>query len=296
MTQSIESILVVGAGWIGRQIAAQCASHGLSVTILDKNASIGVDAVRWAIQHAAKRSAEGVWSMQASTICQEKIRSIEKLEDLTEQIDVAIECVPEQSSAKRRALAEISKKLPPTTIIASNSSYFTPSMLSKYVDQPERFCHFHFHAPIWLATIVDIVPGPQSTPDLVERMKKLAVRIGQTPIVQTIENPGYIFNALLQNLLSSSLDLAQRGVAVPADIELSWKTVTGMRVGPFGMMDWIGIDLIQQVLNNSRWHGDYHQAQKLVDYLQPWIDRGELGVKSGRGFFQYDTSEMESNG
>ncbi len=85
MTQSIESILVVGAGWIGRQVAAQCAAHGLSVTILDKNASIGVEAVRWAIQHAAKQSAEGVWSMEASALCQAKIRSIEKLEDLTEE-------------------------------------------------------------------------------------------------------------------------------------------------------------------------------------------------------------------
>lgn len=296
MSKSIESILIVGAGWIGRQIAAQCAVHGLSVTILDKQAEVGLDAVRWAINHASKRSQDGIWGKNAAELCQENIRAAETLDQVSKKIDLAFECVTEQSSAKRRALGDLSAKFELPTIIASNSSYFTPSMLSKYVSQPERFCHFHFHAPIWLATVVDIVPGPEASPDILERLKELAIRIGQTPIVQTVENPGYIFNALLQNLLSSSLDLARRGVATPSDIELSWKTVTGMRVGPFGMMDWIGIDLIHQVLTNSRWNGDYDEAQKLVEYLQPWIDRGDLGVKTGQGFFQYDSSEMETNG
>jgi 3-hydroxybutyryl-CoA dehydrogenase len=296
MSKSIESILIVGAGWIGRQIAAQCASHGLLVTIWDKQADVGIDAVHWAIAHASKLSQEGLWVPDASRLCEQRIRAVANLDQVSENIDLALECVTEQSSAKRRALSELSARFDQTTIIASNSSYFTPSMLSKYVAYPERFCHFHFHAPIWLATIVDIAPGPEAAPEILERLKKLAIRIGQTPIVQTVENPGYIFNALLQNLLSSSLDLAQRGVAIPADIDLSWKTVTGMRVGPFGMMDWIGIDLIQQVLTNARWLGDYEKTQKLIDYLQPWIDRGELGVKSGQGFFQYKSTETESNG
>jgi 3-hydroxybutyryl-CoA dehydrogenase len=161
-------------------------------------------------------------------------------------------------------------------------------MLSKFVKHPERFAHLHFHSPVWTATIVDIVPGPQTSAEVAERLRALAIQIGQTPIVQTVENPGYIFNWILQAMLKSSLELVERKVATPADIEMSWKKITGMQLGPFGMMDLIGIDLIHQVLSNARWMGDYDETQKLIDVLQPWLDRGELGVKSGQGFFDYN--------
>jgi 3-hydroxybutyryl-CoA dehydrogenase len=166
-------------------------------------------------------------------------------------------------------------------------------MLNKFVAHPERFAHFHFHLPVWRATVVDIVPGPDALPDVSERLRMLALKIGQTPIIQTVENPGYIFNWILQSMLRSSLELVERQVATPDDIETSWKTITGMQTGPFGMMDLIGIDLIHQVLSNARWSGDYEETQKLIDFLQPWLDRGELGVKTGQGFFNYSSGETK---
>ncbi len=143
------------------------------------------------------------------------------------------------------------------TIIASNSSYFVPSMLTRFVSQPQRFAHLHFHSPVWRATIVDIVPGPETDPAIVSRLHDFASAIGQTPIVQSVEKPGYIFNWLLQATLKASLELVDRRVASPENIDLAWTRITGMERGPFGMMDLIGIDLIHQVLSNARWLGDY---------------------------------------
>jgi 3-hydroxybutyryl-CoA dehydrogenase len=286
----IASVLIVGAGWTGRQIAAQCVAHGIRTYLTDNRDETTQDSMHWVSEHVAWMVAEGKWSPKSIAWCHEMLSAVQPADLGKFDVDLSIECVHEQVSSKRRVLRDLSEMLPASTLITSNSSYFTPSMLSKFVKHPQRFAHFHFHSPVWTATVVDIVPGPDATADVAERLRKLAIQIGQTPIVQTVENPGYIFNWILQAMLKSSLELVERQVATPEDIEMSWKKITGMQLGPFGMMDLIGIDLIHQVLSNARWLGDYDETQKLIDILQPWLDRGELGVKTGQGFFDYTAS------
>lgn len=293
MQPLISSVLVIGAGWNGRQVAAQCAAHGIRTYLADARHDAAMESIPWAVGYVAERVAERVWPEQSIDKCRDLLIAIEMSDIGVLDIDLAIECVHEQVSSKRRVLREISAILPKSTIVASNSSYFTPSMLSKFVDHPQRFAHIHFHSPVWTATIVDIVLGPDAQPEILERLRTFAEQIGQTPIVQSVENPGYIFNWILQAMLKSSLELVDRKVASPEDIELSWKKITGMSVGPFGLMDLIGIDLIHQVLSNARWLGDYDETQKLIDILQPWLDRGQLGVKSGQGFFDYSSNESK---
>ena len=293
MQPLISSVLIIGAGWNGRQVAAQCAAHGIRTYLADARHDAAMESIPWSVGYVAERVAERVWPEQSIDKCRDLLIAIEMSDIGSLDIDLAIECVHEQVSSKRRVLREISAILPETTIVASNSSYFTPSMLSKFVEHPQRFAHIHFHSPVWTATIVDIVLGPDADPEILERLRKFAKRIGQTPIVQSVENPGYIFNWILQAMLKSSLELVDRKVASPEDIELSWKKITGMSVGPFGLMDLIGIDLIHQVLSNARWLGDYDETQKLIDILQPWLDRGQLGVKSGQGFFDYSPNESK---
>ncbi len=291
MHRPIASVLIVGAGWTGRQIAAQCVAHGIRTYVTDKQEEATGASVRWILEHIKSMVSEKKWPPSAMTGTEKSLipvltRELDRLD-----VDLAIECVHEQVSSKRRVLRDLSETLPVTTLIASNSSYFTPSMLSRFVKHPERFAHLHFHSPVWTATIVDIVAGPQASAEVAEQLREFSVRIGQTPIVQSIENPGYVFNWILQAMLRSSLELVERKVATPEDIEMSWKKITGMQLGPFGMMDLIGIDLIHQILSNARWMGDYDETQKLIDILQPWLDRGELGVKSGQGFFDYSAQQ-----
>jgi 3-hydroxybutyryl-CoA dehydrogenase len=88
-------------------------------------------------------------------------------------------------------------------------------------------------------------------------------------------------------LITAALQLADREIAAPEEIDFVWKKITRMPVGPFGIMDTIGLDLVQQVLSNGRWVGDHEAIQKLVDVLEPYVKSGELGVKTGKGFFSY---------
>jgi len=311
MNRPISKILIVGAGWTGRQIAVQCAAHRVETYLTDASEATIDSAIDWINTHIVSIASEAHWkpdSVQdyrnylhrlkwasSDTNESKQIESIQ-IQGLSDEMDplsnfdMVLECVSEQASIKRRVLKQISDRFSADTIVCSNSSYFTPSMLMKYVRSPERYAHFHFHAPIHLSTIVDVACSAITSDEVAVRLCDFAKTIGQHPIRQNKENSGYIYNWLLQSLIKSSLELVDRGIASPEDIDLVWKTITRMPVGPFGIMDTIGLDLVQQVLSNARWVGDAEAMQRLVDVLEPFVQAGELGVKSSKGFFRYDSN------
>ena len=283
----IERALIIGAGWTGRQIAGQMASHGLDVTLVDCNAS-ALDLSRtWILDQRESFFEQGYWPDVSPQQLADRIHTAKGIDEATGEFDLILESVSEQFSLKRRILKSYSERFPSPTIIASNSSYFTPSMLQPHVVSPERFANFHFHVPIWRATLVDIASGPMTADVTLQRLVLLSIRIGQTPLVQRIENPGYVFNWMLKALLQSALQLVDRKVAQPADIDMAWKKVTGMPIGPFGIMDQIGVDLIHQTMSHARFVDGDEEWQPLVDILQPYVDSNRLGVKTGQGFFDY---------
>lgn len=280
----ISSLLVVGAGWVGRQIAAQAAGHGLAVSLVDVNPNTTQSALQWINSHIQKQIAEGRWSQLDKPL---HITAIESDSISKFSFDWVIESVVEQVSIKRRVLKDLSDATSPDTIISSNSSYFVPSMLAKYLKHPERFAHVHFHVPVWISTVSDIVPCEATSETVLDRLMECCHRIGQTPILERKENPGYIFNWLLQSLLGSALELTNREVADAETVDFVWKKLTGMPLGPFGIMDQIGLDVIHQVMANARWTNQTIDLQRLMDLLQPKIDAGHLGAKTGEGFFKY---------
>ena len=285
--QPVARVLIYGAGWVGRQIAAQMASHGIEAFLTDLDDTITAQAIDWAKEHIVARVRDGTWSASLAEGFENRLAALSIQSWQGSSFDVVLECVHEQISTKRRVLKSISEQTESSTIIASNSSYFVPSMLAKYVRFPERFAHWHFHVPVWIATISDIVACESTNPDVLDRLAVLSKMMGQRPLMLTKENPGYVFNWLLQSVLTSSLELVDRQVASPEQIDLSWTTITGMPIGPFGMMDQIGIDVIHQVLSNARWIDQTGKLDRLMLLLEPLLKRGDLGVKSGRGFFDY---------
>ena len=283
----IQRVLIVGAGWTGRQIAGQMSSHGLDVTLVDSNAS-ALDVSRtWILNQRESFIEQGYWPDVSHEQLADRIHTADGIDGVVGEFDLILESVSEQFSLKRRIIKSYSERFPSPTIIASNSSYFTPSMMQPHVVSPERFANFHFHVPIWRATLVDIASGPMTADETLQRLVRLSIRIGQTPLVQRIENPGYVFNWMLKALLQSALQLVDRRVAQPAEIDMAWKKVTGMPIGPFGIMDQIGVDLIHQTMSHARFVDGDEVWQPLVDILQPYVDSNRLGVKTGQGFFDY---------
>jgi 3-hydroxybutyryl-CoA dehydrogenase len=290
--QSTQTIVIVGAGWTGRQIAGQMLAHGLCVLLCDPHEPALKSSKDWILEHLEPMADDGYWpkTSREQIAAQLKLSSIEALlagaSDL-QNVELVLESVPEQAALKRRLLKQLSEVFSQDTILASNSSYFVPSTFSKHLQAPERYAHFHFHVPIWKATVVDVAAGPETAPQTLQRLRSLALRIGQTPIVQTVENSGYIFNAMLKSVLQSALQLLDRSVADPACIDLAWTKATGMPVGPFGIMDQIGLDLMLQTMSNARFVEGDQVWGPLIARIEPLVAQGHLGVKTGQGFFKY---------
>ncbi|MGN6547794.1 MAG: 3-hydroxyacyl-CoA dehydrogenase NAD-binding domain-containing protein [Aureliella sp.] len=315
-----QRVLIVGAGWIGRQVGLRMAVCGLPVSFVDRVPAVTAAARAW-MQASAGQYIEAVLAdaaaAQASLPSSEpslqpgsqpsilhrppqpltrdvaegwesRVDFDRPLASLVDETQVVLECVPEQIALKRRILREVSRQFPETVIIASNSSYFTPSTLAAYVESPERYAHWHFHVPLNRSSIADISGTEATAAWVLEKLQRLTEQIYQYPLRLRHEQPGYVFNWLLQSLLRSALELVAKDVVDVADIDRAWKAVSGMPIGPFAMMDHIGLDVIEQVLANARWDDAQPVAiDRLLDILREPIEKGHLGVKTGRGFYEH---------
>ncbi len=293
----IENVLIIGAGWVGRQVAARLALHQINVWMMDREAVVAQQAVHWIEQQLAESDTptKQLGPVQVA----DPLAELSPTSPLvaTDEIQLVLECVPEELSLKKRVLRRASQLFRAPTIIASNSSYFVPSLLAPYIEAPKRFAHIHFHVPVLRESVVDIVGCADTEPNVIGRLQDLAERIGQYPLVLRREHPGYVFNWMLQALLRSALELSALDVADRADIDRCWQAVTGMPLGPFGMMDRIGLDVIEQVLANSRWAEPLPVGDAdLLKLLQQHTQQGHLGTKSGQGFYQYPDAGCESGG
>lgn len=295
-SDELHLVLVCGAGWTGQQIACQIAAHGKVAVLYDTDSSACDRARSWCEQKSHQLVMDGIWNANQLEGLSNRIRSVAQLSNL-DSIDLIIECVPEQISLKKRTLRALAAAAPERCLLVSNSSYFVPSLLKPFVSNPKRFAHLHFHVPVWHSTIVDIATCDETSESTTKKLFAFAEAIGQTPIVQNVENPGYLFNWLLQSVLQSALELNDRGVATPEDIDLAWTTVTKMPLGPFGIMDQIGLDVIEHVLSNGRWlASDQTQIDRLdrfIEFIRIKTAKGHLGVKSGQGFLDYDENQSD---
>ena len=285
----IRTVLVIGAGWVGRQIVGQFVAHGLSITWLDQSSDALSSGLKWIAEHRAEIHSANHDSIRRAMgdSNASEVRTCNSIDDAGSAIDLVLETVSEQVSVKRKVLELASARYPAPTIIASNSSYFTPSILSRFVQDPARFANFHFHVPVWQTRLVDIASSSNTSESTLDRLSELAIRVGQHPLVQRIENPGYVFNWMLRAVLQSALQLRAKDVASPEDIDLAWRKVTGMPLGPFGMMDQIGLDLVYQTMSAARFVDGDAVWQPLLDQLSPLISDGRLGAKVGCGFYTY---------
>jgi 3-hydroxybutyryl-CoA dehydrogenase len=145
----------------------------------------------------------------------------------------------------------------------------------------------HFHTYVWDANVVDIMPHPGTSPETVEVLHAFAKRIGQIPILLHKENYQYVFNAMLGALNTAALKLAADEVASVEDIDRAWMGVMKIPIGPFGIMDVVGLQTVWDITQYWATVTGDAQLQANANFLKGYVDQEMLGVKNGKGFYQY---------
>jgi 3-hydroxybutyryl-CoA dehydrogenase len=285
--EDVHRVLVIGSGTMGLQIGLQAATHGYEVVVYETDP---------AAREAAPRRLRGYAEEQlaASVIdARELERSLSRVTvtgDPTSagaDTDLVIECVPEDPALKGQVFGQFNELCPPHAVFATNTSTLLPSMFAEATGRPDRFAALHFHIPVWSANVADVMPHPGTSEETTELLVDFARRIGQTPIRMRRESIGYVFNAVYTAINRAAITLVANDVASVEDVDRAWMAIMKMPIGPFGMLDDVGIDTAWHI--TEYWAGVTGDAQLRAnaDLLRSYVDRGATGTKRGEGFYHY---------
>ena len=293
--RAIENITIIGAGLMGHGIALEFAANGLNVNLVDRDEP--------ALAEAKRRIEKGLELLaEAGLISQEDFDDIlsrlipfTSAAEASRDADLVIEAVNEDLDLKRRLLAEAATTAPPHTIFTSNTSSFMPSMLADATGRPYRFAITHYFNPPYLLPLVEIVPVARADQDVPETLYTLYESIGKRPVLIEKELPGFVANRLQAALTREATALVDDGVAEPEDIDTVVKYGFGRRLavaGPFEIWEQIGWDLVSTIATEL--FAEISTATEPTKLFDEKIARGELGVKTGKGFYEWTPESAEA--
>ena len=283
----IQRLAVIGAGTMGRQIALQCARHGFPVALFDLAASALIEAEDWQRGVVDEWVASGALSADEASRLFDKICFQPKLAEALLDADLAIEAVPERIALKREVFAQLDRLMRADAIIATNSSSIRVSTLEDATQRPERVANLHFYLPVWDSPMVEIGGGSCTLPEALDALTAFARAIRILPLRVEKESTGFVFNRVWRAVKKEAMRVADSGVASIEDIDRAWMIKFGReKPPPFAQMDRIGLDVIRDIeLHYAAESGDPDDLPKPI--LTERVERGDLGVKSGRGFYAY---------
>lgn len=270
----INNVCILGAGTLGTRIALQAALSGFQVSVYDIKAE--------AFVASKKVMAKILRSLSLSDEIIEKIKFTTDPAEAVADADIISESVTEELPLKSQVWTQFSALAPAKTIFTTNTSYLLPSMLVDSVDRPALFCAFHFH-DVFYSKVVDIMPHPGTSEEVVTLLEDFGRALKQVPVIVRKENPGYVFNYMLMAVIGAAGKLRTKEVASIEDIDKSWMVNFHMPMGPFGILDSIGLDTAWHVTHNLEDAG----SQAFAALLKTYIDAGKLGEKTGEGFYKY---------
>lgn len=283
----IEKVVILGAGTMGQQIGFTCAMHGYTVVMYD----ISQEILAKSLKRIEKLGAS--WFVPMGRITSEQLSEIMARisgtadpAEAARDADFISESVPEDPEIKAGVFAQFNKLCPERTVFTTNTSMLVPSVFADATGRPEKLCALHFH-DLRMSNVVDVMPHPGTAKEVVDLVNDFARSIGQIVIMLHRENNGYVFNTMLSSLFFSALTLASRNVTSIEDIDRAWMGVMHTPIGPFGIMDQVGLSTVYSITDYWANKTGDPQAKANAEFLRGYVEKGLLGFKTMEGFYKY---------
>jgi len=278
-------VAVIGAGTMGHGIAQVAAVAGFTVRLTDARAEALHAASGRILQNLAGAVQRGKMTREAADAAVVRIETSTDLRDSVRDVSVVIEAVVEQLGVKRTLFSELDAAVPADAILATNTSSLSIVAIAGATRTPERVVGMHFFNPVHIMKLVEIVSHARADADCINAAADFARRLGKTAIVVR-DSPGFASSRLGVALGLEAMRMVQEGVASAQDIDTAMELGYGHPMGPLRVSDLVGLDVRLQIAEYLRGALNAPQFEPPA-ILREKVARGELGKKSGRGFYDW---------
>lgn len=310
---NIKNVVVAGGGVLGSQIAFQAAYKGFNVKVwLRMESSIGrakpkferVEKIYLETLQAMKTKPQAycrgladnpkLTKAQIDELIEKAAHAMDRIEftlsheEAAKDADLVIEAIAENPAEKVEFYQTMAKYLPESAIIVTNSSTMLPSAFAESTGRPEKYLALHFANEIWRNNTAEVMGHAGTNPEAYKEVVEFAEALGMIPLQLKKEQPGYILNSLLVPFLNSAQALLATGVADPETIDKTWQLSTGAPLGPFRILDVVGLTTAYNiVIMNPEAKDPETVPGKIAALLKEYIDAGKTGINAGEGFYKY---------
>lgn len=291
LNKHINSVTIIGSGLMGSGIAQVTAEAGYSVYLVDQNDSALNKAMK-TIETSLKRSTKKRFDKEPDHAVRyikdtmDRIVTTTQVDAGAEKTDLIIEAIVENIQAKHDLFSKLDKISPKNTIFASNTSSLPISEIAQAVTRKDRFGGLHFFNPVPVMKLLEVIKTHETSDATFRTLLEYGISIGKTT-VECKDTPGFIVNRLLVPYMFEAVKMYERGDASYQDIDTAMKLGAGYPMGPFELLDYVGLDTAKFIVDGwkKRYPDDAaFQSSAVIDQL---VAEGRLGRKSGEGFYNY---------
>jgi 3-hydroxybutyryl-CoA dehydrogenase len=290
----MKNVAIIGAGTMGHSLAQAFAQGGYQVFLNDTSEEVLSKAQTLISSNLDTLSRAGLFDpAEKENVLEQRISCTTDLARAVAQADLVIEAIVEVPEVKKEMFSELDRLAPPEAILSSNTSYLD---IFKFVEtgRPEKVIITHWFAPPHIVPLVEIVQGPQTSPETVATIERILKGLGKQTIIIKKFLPGFIANRLQAALALEAYRLIDEGYATPEDIDIATKASFGLRMPLLGLIkraDFAGLDLIQRNLSNKSYSPPPVRGKS--DTIDALVSQGNFGVKTCKGFYDYGDKPVE---
>ena len=287
----MKNVTVIGSGTMGNGIAHVFAQFGNKVNLVDIAQPALDKAIATIGKNLDRQVAKGVLTEQEKANTLANITTFTKLEDAVASADLVVEAATENIELKLKIFKQLDEICPATTILASNSSSISITKIASVTKRADKVIGMHFMNPVPVMKLVEVIRGYSTSDEVTSSIMELSKSLSKIP-VEVNDYPGFVANKILMPMINEAIITLHEGTAGVNEIDTVMKLGMAHPMGPLQLADFIGLDVclnILRVLQDGYGNPKYAPCPLLVNM----VTAGHLGVKSGRGFYDYSAGSKE---